>query len=134
MEFRDLETRPMLDYVVKLESKEEIYQTIYRAMDVIDDGNMWKDDPGVMIRIKLQYPEQWAALINNQEIERMFPDAFSVQIVHDPIREGRARLDLDQEIASYAPGELLQMWLEEKGIPEQDELLVLAKDLIGGVI
>ena len=132
-EFRILETRPMLDYVVKLESKEEIEQTIYRAMDIIDDGNMWKDDPEVMIRIKLQYPEQWAGLIHNQTIEQMFPDAFSVQVTHDPIREGRTRLDLDQDIASYAPGDLLQMWLEEKGTEEkeQDELLILAKSLLG---
>ena len=130
-DFHKLETRPMLDYVVQLESKEDIERTIYRAMDVIDDGNMWKDDPGVMIRIKLQYPEQWAALINNQEIERMFPDAFSVQIVQDPIREGRTRLDLDQDVASYAPGELLQMWMEQKGVEDQEELLDLAKELMG---
>ena len=131
--FHKLDTRPMLDYKVLLESKEEIHQAIYREMDKIDDGNMWKDDPGVMIRIKLQYPENWAGLINNQTIEQMFPDAFSVQIVHDPIREGRTRLDLDQEIAAYTPAELLQMWMGEKGIEEsdQDELLILAKDLIG---
>ena len=129
-EFHKLETRPMLDYVFKLESKEEIYQTIYQAMDVIDDGNMWKDDSGVMIRIKLQYPEQWAALINNQAIEQMFPDAFSVQVVHEPIREGRTRLDLTQDVAAYAPGELLQMWMEQKGVEDQEELLALAKGLM----
>lgn len=133
-EFRKLDTRPMLDYKILLESKEEIHQTIYREMDKIDDGNNWKDDPGVMIRIKLQYPERWAGLIHNQTIEQMFPDAFSVQIVHEPIREGRTRLDLEQDVASYAPDELLQMWMEEKGVEEseQDELLILAKDLIGG--
>ena len=129
-----LETRPMLDYVVQLESKEDIYRIIYRSMgekDEAESDNIEKDDPGVMIRIKLQYPEQWAALINNQEIERMFPDAFSVQIVQDPIREGRTRLDLDQDVASYAPGELLQMWMEQKGIEDQEELLDLAKELMG---
>ena len=127
-----LETRPMLDYKILLESKEEIHQTIYREMDKIDDGNMWKDDPGVMIRIKLQYPEQWAALINNQTIEHMFPDAFSVQIVQDPIREGRTRLDLEQDVAAYAPGELLQMWMGEKGIEDQEELMQLSRTIIGG--
>ena len=132
LDARILETRPMLDYKILLESKEEIHQTIYREMDKIDDGNMWKDDPGVMIRIKLQYPEQWAALINNQTIEQMFPDAFSVQIVQDPIREGRTRLDLEQDIAAYAPGELLQMWMGEKGIEDQEELMELSRTIIGG--
>ena len=124
-----LDTRPMLDYKVLLESKEEIHQTIYREMDKIDDR---KNDPGVMIRIKIQYPEQWAALINNQTIEHMFPDAFSVQIVQDPIREGRTRLDLDQDVAAYAPGELLEMWMGEKGIEDQEELLELSRTIIGG--
>jgi len=132
LDYRKLDTRPMLDYKVLLESKEDIYETIYREMDKIDDGNMWKDDPGVMIRIKLQYPEQWAALINNQTIEHMFPDAFSVQIVQDPIREGRTRLDLDQDVAAYAPGELLQMWMGEKGIEDQEELMQLSRTIIGG--
>ena len=132
LDARILETRPMLDYKILLESKEEIHQTIYREMDKIDDGNMWKVDPGVMIRIKLQYPEQWAALINNQTIEAMFPDAFSVQIVQDPIREGRTRLDLDQDVAAYAPGELLEMWMDEKGIEDQAELMQLSRTIIGG--
>ncbi len=133
-EFRPLETRPMLDYEVELKSKEEIHQNIYREMDKIDDGNMWKDDPGVMIRIKLQYPENFAGLIHNQTIEHMFPDAFSVQILHDPIREGRARLDLTQEVAAYSPGELLGMWMDQKGIEESDqaELQALSAGLIGG--
>jgi len=132
LDCRKLDTRPMLDYKILLKSKEEIHQTIYREMDKIDDGNMWKDDPGVMIRIKLQYPEQWVALINNQTIEHMFPDAFSVQIVQDPIREGRTRLDLDQDVAAYAPGELLQMWMGEKGIEDQEELMQLSRTIIGG--
>ena len=126
-----LNCRPMIDVVVKLQDKEEFYTEIYRAADEVDDG---KDAPGVMIRIKLQYPENWAGLINNQTIEQMFPDAFSVQVVHEPIREGRTRLDLEQDAAAYAPGDLLKMWMGEKGIeePEQDELMLLAQDLIGG--
>jgi len=51
--------------------------------------------------------------------------------VQDPIREGRTRLDLDQDVASYAPGELLQMWMEQKGVEDQEELLDLAKELMG---
>lgn len=127
--FHKLDCRPMIDVKVKLEDKEEFYTEIYRAADLVDDG---KDAPGVMIRIKLQYPEHWAGLINNQTIEHMFPDAFSVQIVHDPIREGRARLDLEQDVAAYSPGELLGMWMEEKGIEDQEELQDLAVGLIGG--
>jgi len=128
--YMGLNTRPMIDVVVKLQDKEEFYTEIYRAADEVDDG---KDAPGVMIRIKLQYPENWAGLINNQQIEAMFPDAFSVQIVHDPIREGRARLDLDQEVAAYSPGELLKMWMDQKGIEDQEELQELAAGLIGGI-
>jgi len=133
MDWRELDTRPMLDYEVLLESKEDIYETIYREMPEII-GPFGASDPGVMIRIKLHYPEQWAGLISNQQIEQMFPDAFSVQIVHDPIREGRTRLDLDQDIASYEPGELLRMWMEEKGIEgdDQEELMSLAINLFGG--
>ena len=122
-----LNCRPMIDVKVKLEDKEEFYQEIYRAVDKVSED---KDDPGVMIRIKLQYPENWAGLINNQTIEHMFPDAFSVQVVHDPIREGRTRLDLDQDVAAYAPGELLEMWMGEKGVEDQEELLSLAKELM----
>jgi len=125
--FHVLDCRPMIDVVVKLEDKEEFYTEIYRAVDEVDDG---KDAPGVMIRIKLQYPENWAGLINNQTIEHMFPDAFSVQVVHEPIREGRTRLDLTQDVAAYAPGELLEMWMGEKGVEDQEELLSLAKELM----
>jgi len=125
--FHELDCRPMIDVTVKLQDKEEFYTEIYRAADEVDDG---KDAPGVMIRIKLQYPENWAGLINNQTIEHMFPDAFSVQVVHDPIREGRTRLDLTQDVAAYAPGELLEMWMGEKGVEDQEELLSLAKELM----
>ena len=126
-DFHKLDCRPMIDVTVKLQDKEEFYTEIYRAADEVDDG---KDAPGVMIRIKLQYPENWAGLINNQTIEHMFPDAFSVQVVHDPIREGRTRLDLTQDVAAYAPGELLEMWMGEKGVEDQEELLSLAKELM----
>ena len=88
-----------------------------------------------MIRIKLQYPEHWAGLINVQTIEAMFPEAFSVDVVHEPIREGRTRLELEQDIASYQPGELLTMWMEEKGIEDADQkiLMSLAVSLFGGI-
>lgn len=125
VEFIKLDTRPMIDCSIELKNKDEIYKDI--QTDLVN-----KDPFDCMIRIKLQYPENWAGLINNQKIENMFPDAFSVHIVHDPIREGRTRLDLDQDIAAYTPQELLQMWLEEKGIEDQDELLILAKELFGG--
>ena len=125
--FHILETRPMIDLVVKLQDKESFYSELRQvAKDHIEDS------PDAMIRIKLQYPENWAGLINNQIIELMFPDAFSVQILHDPIREGRARLDLPQEVAAYSPGELLGMWMDQKGIEDQEALQDLAVGLIGG--
>jgi len=129
--FHKLDTRPMIDVTVNLQDKEDFYTEIYQATDEVDDG---KDAPGVMIRIKLQYPENWAGLINNQQIEAMFPDAFSVQIVQSPIREGRTRLDLEEDIASYSPKELLKMYFEEKGTKEEeiDELLELSKTVLEG--
>jgi len=120
--FHKLNCRPMLDYKIVLEDKESIMDEINLNVQFIPAG--------AMIRIKLQYPENWAGLINNQTIEHMFPDAFSVQVVHDPIREGRTRLDLTQDVAAYAPGELLEMWMGEKGVEDQEELLSLAKELM----
>jgi len=121
--FHKLDCRPMLDYKIVLEDKENILAEIKK--NISPDG--WL---GSMIRIKLQYPENWAGLINNQQIENLFQGAFSVQVVHDPIREGRTRLDLEQDVAAYAPGELLEMWMGEKGVEDQEELLSLAKELM----
>ena len=125
--FHELNCRPMMDYTIVLKDKERILETIKSC-----PASLYplKFNGGEMIRIKLQYPENWAGLINNQIIENMFPDAFSVQVVHDPIREGRTRLDLTQDVAAYAPGELLEMWMGEKGVEDQEELLSLAKELM----
>jgi len=125
--FHELNCRPMMDYTIVLKDKERILETIKSC-----PASLYplKFNGGEMIRIKLQYPENWAGLINNQIIENMFPDAFSVQVVHDPIREGRTRLDLAQDVAAYAPGELLEMWMGEKGVEDQEELLSLAKELM----
>ena len=123
-EFIKLDCRPMLDYVVELVDKDTILADIRMKVPA--------GSPGDMVRIKLKYPESWAGLIHNQQIEALFPDAFSVQISHDPIRSGRARLDLTQEVAAYSPGELLGMWMDQKGIEDQEALQDLAVGLIGG--
>jgi len=130
IEFRNLDTRPMDDYKIKLENKEDpIGEIGARIEERAQNGHN-----GHMIRVKLQYPEQWAGLINAQEVEKLFPDAFSTQIVMDPIRESRSRLDLDKDIAQYSPGDLLEIWMGQKNIPEAEkgELMVKARGIFEG--
>ena len=121
LEWRELDIRPMHDYIIPLERRESIMDDVEMALggDVLD--------PGAMVRVKIQYPENWAGLINSPEIEKLFPNALDVQIVHDPLRENRARLDLDDDVASYSPPELLGMWMDQKEIEENEQSALVEK-------
>lgn len=117
IEWRKLDIRSFKDYKIILEDKDRI---IDQVIETIDEGSA-----GDMVRIKLEYPEQWSSLINNQEIENLFPEALSVQVVHEPIRTNQARLDLDKGIEEYAPDKLLELYLEDKGFQEDEKQEVL---------
>ena len=115
LEWRELDIRPMHDFMVKLDNSETIMQDIEMKLgEVVLEA-------GSMIRVKIQYPENWAGLINTPAIEKLFPNALDVQIVHDPIRENRARLDLENDVASYSPPELLEIWMQEKEIGDEKQ-------------
>lgn len=71
-------------------------------------------------RLRLLYPRDWEALIDDQWIRDRYEDALEFQLVHKPIVEARLRLPEDQDINMYPPEELLSIYWKSQDIDEEE--------------
>lgn len=115
--WRKLEhTRPFIDRMVILESGEDVTSKLKAALP----GNL-KD---AIVRLTVQYPRVWEALIDEAALRQHAKDAFEFQLSRRPQLESRIRLPANQTVSSLSPLELLdQYWLASKTEPAEIESL-----------
>ncbi len=120
--------RPFIDRQITLTSEENVGRTLREALP--DLGIL----QGAIVRLTVDYPRDWDALINESEIRKEAEKAFEFHLVKRPQIKARMRLPGDKAVGSMSPMELLdQYWLASQADPEEvKSLRSLANKIIAG--
>jgi exonuclease SbcD len=127
VEWRRLKNiRPFIIRFLTLTSQEDVSDQI---RNVLPEAKRLQ---GAMVRLTLEYPREWEALIDDASIREYCSQAFEFHLVKHPQVAGRVRLPEDQSIGSMNPLELLDKYWEVKHIASSDskELNRLAAEVI----
>jgi DNA repair protein SbcD/Mre11 len=126
-EWRKLDCiRPFVDCHLKLEEPEGIISKIIGALPAKEKL------ADAIVRLVLEYPREWEALIDDTALREYLAKAFEFHLVKRPQSDLRIRLPEDQSIGSLSHLELLEKYLEASHVDrkEGDELLKLAEGII----
>lgn len=118
--------RPFVDRSVTLRSKEGISKQLRAALPAPDRLE------GAMVRLILEYPREWEALIDESALREYASEAFAFHLVKRPQQENRIRLPEDESMGSLTPLELLDYYWKANHV-EGDEIDAL-QDLAEKVI
>jgi exonuclease SbcD len=127
VEWRQLkDIRPFIDRSLTLASKESITEQLRDALP--PQGEL----EGAIVRLVLEYPRDWEALIDDAELREYASNAFEFHLVKRPQMETRVRLPEDQTVGSLSPLELLDIYWRASHTEDQDleTLNRLAKEVI----
>ena len=120
--------RPYLTLRVKLNDPNKVSTQIKSAFP---NPEKFKD---AIVRIILQYPEEFEPLINDSEIRALGEPAFEFQLIKRPQRQSRARLPEGDYATEKSMTELLEIYLRatDKEISNDkiDSLQNLAQEII----
>ncbi len=96
--------RPFIDISVELDSDQGINQTLQSALPSDEEI---KD---AIIRMKIEYPQEWEALIDEAALRSQASDAFEFQLVKQSKTEARVRLPEGHTASSLGEAELLDLY------------------------
>jgi len=118
--------RPFVDRRLRLETQENITNTVRAALP--DPGEL----DGAVVRLTLEYPRQWEAMIDDAAFQEHTAHAFEFHLIKRPQMETRIRLPEDQTIGTLTPLQLLEVyWRANHSNPgEIHTLLKLAGQVI----
>jgi hypothetical protein len=85
-----------------------------------------------IFRLVIDYPRDWEALIDEPAIRRRAQDAFEFHFIRRPHIQARLRLPGDQNAASLAPLELLDLYWDT--VPPQQADIKCLNSLAGEII
>jgi DNA repair protein SbcD/Mre11 len=114
--------RPIIDRSVVLESPEQVNETLISALP--------QEIKDALVRLTVQYPREWEALIDEPALRRHAEQAFDFHLVRRPQAEARIRLAAGQTAGSLSPLELLEQYWQASQTDEPEELQKLAKEII----
>lgn len=105
VEWRQLtDIRPFVDRSLVLDSKEDIDRRLRAALPPPEQLQ------GAIVRLIIEYPRDWEALIDDASLREYAQDAFEFHLVKRPQIEGRVRLPEDQTVGSMSALELLDLY------------------------
>jgi len=127
VEWRQLKAiRPFVDRYVRIESAEGVTE---RLLDALSPQEQLQD---AIVRLTLEYPRDWEALIDEASLRAQAAGAFEFHLVKKPQIDARIRLSEGQSIGSMNPVELVEIYLLA-GHAEKDEIEDLLK-LAGEIV
>jgi exonuclease SbcD len=127
VEWRQLsDIRPFVDRSIQLDTQEDINARILEVLPPPEDLS------GAIVRLTLEYPLEWEAIIDEAAMGEHTAAAFEFHLVKRPQRETRIRLPDDQLAGSLTPLELLDIYWRARHTDsdERQALTQLAKDII----
>ena len=126
-EWRELEKiRPFIDCYVRLDDKATIDEDLHAALPEAEQMQ------GAILRLVLEYPRAWEALIDDNSLRAYMTDCFEFHLVKRPQMDARIRLPAGQAVGSLTPLELLEkFWGANHTPPEEvEDLRKLAEVVI----
>jgi exonuclease SbcD len=130
VEWRKLEgIRRFVDRFVRLESQDDVTERLRLCLPPP------KQMQDAILRLVLEYPRDWEALIDEATLREYTADCFEFYLVKRPQAESRIRLPGDQAVGSLSPLELLDLYWRANHIAPQDieTLNPIAARVIGEV-
>jgi len=131
VEWRQLkEIRPFIDCFLRLKSLEDITAQLN---DALPDSSRLE---GAIVRLILDYPRDWEAMIDEASLRQRASNAFEFHLVKRPRMEARVRLPEDQAVGSLTHLELLDLyWRASHTTPDDhQDLSKLARDIIEEIV
>jgi DNA repair protein SbcD/Mre11 len=129
VEWRQLRgIRSFVDRFIRLEQQDKISDQLRDALPPPDQLE------GAIVRLVLEYPREWEAMIDETSLREHAEDAFEFHLVKRPQQENRIRLPEDQTMGSLSALELLQLYWQANHTDEKEtqDLLDLAGHIIRG--
>ncbi|HQV93184.1 MAG TPA: exonuclease SbcCD subunit D [Anaerolineales bacterium] len=89
-----------------------------------------KDMSDAIIKLVVEYPREWDALIDESALRKFAADAFEFHLVKKPKIEARVRIPEGQVVSSMSPLDLLAQYFDSSKVNDADELQKLAREII----
>ena len=119
--------RPFIDIPpIKLESQENVNQVIQAALPKPEKLE------GAILRLTLEYPREWEALIDDAALREMTANTFEFHLVKRPQMGTRIRIPEDQQVSELSPYDLLDLYWKSAHIEKEarQSWTQLAKEII----
>ncbi len=116
--------RKFIDRRAVLRSSENVTETLKDALP------MPKEMSEAIIRLSVEYPREWDALIDESALRKYAEGAFELHLVKRPQIESRVRIPEGQVVSSLSPLDLLEQYLTSAKVSNADELKKMAQDII----
>ncbi len=135
IEWHRLKGRPFVDRQVSLSSQVDgdnpepaaLTERILSALPAREDL------AEVILRLTIEYPREWEALIDENAIRDYAEPAFDFHLGRKPLLDARIRLPDNDTLSSAAPMELLGLYWDTLHLNETGELDRLAQEIIASV-
>lgn len=127
VDWRKLENiRRFVDRRHTVTSPDDVNQTIQAKLPPADELE------GAIVRLSLEYPRDWEALIDEAALREMTAGCFEFHLVKRPQMETRIRIPEDQSVSELSPYDLLELYWKSAHIegPDRKALMGIAKDVI----
>lgn len=116
--------RKFIDRRAVLRSSENVTETLKDTLPAP------KEMSEAIIRLSVEYPREWDALIDESALRKYAEGAFELHLVKRPQIESRVRIPEGQVVSSLSPLDLLEQYLTSAKVSNADELKKLAQDII----
>ncbi len=118
--------RPFLDVFAKPKSEDGLTDFLKSALP---SQKKLKD---AILRLAIEYPREWDALIDEAALRNYAADAFEFHLIKRPQMNARIRLTADQSVGSLSPLDLLEQYWKTNRLDDDeiDALQDLAQKII----
>jgi exonuclease SbcD len=124
--FIELETRPFHDLLVRVDEADGFMDTVLKRLPPRERI------ANAICRVRLEYPNELDALLDEKPIRAHFQEAFDIRLVKHRLGSQQAKFGQLAAVESLGPYELLRFYwrVKNRADSEVDELLALAEDVL----
>lgn len=118
--------RPFIDCNLSLKDNQNVSEQIRKAFPPAEQLE------GAIVRLVLEYPREWEALIDDSTLRDFTAGAFEFHLVKRPQLESRIRIPGDQSVSSMSPLDLLDLYwrTSHTDLDAIEPLMSLAQQII----
>jgi len=122
-----LKTRPFIDHRIHLDGADGFMDAIMKDLPVAEKI------AGAICRLRLEYPHEQEALLDERPIREHFEEAFDLRLIKHRTGDKRVRLPEGIAVESLSPYELLILHWQTANKPEAEveALGQLAQEVLG---